>query len=337
MSFTEGQIRSSILGVSMSYQYPGKKPSKQDIKDGVPSFDKCLESLKRELIEQGEIFVKSTPFYKDGVRAPAGYVIETDRQTIVSYHGTQIDNRANTKEVSRDFKIRKSIMSFGGQECGVHAGFKEEYEDSKVDLYKVLNKIESSNPLVFSGHSLGGAVASIAALDASANGELKGKEVGAVIIFGSPRVFFRSAAHLYNKLGISDKTVRIEQSGDPITKIPIKSLGYAHVGRKIKLDSKVGKTHSEAAYRSIAGNIDGGHIESADRAESINVSNYDVYAYMNAVMNAKGNLLRKVRDVIKSALSFEVGLKDSSLPNNPDSPKVTNAHKHDKDYHDSVR
>jgi len=173
MSFTEGQIRVAVLGVFLSYKYPGKKVDK---KKNEQSYDESLEGLKEELVKQGEQFVKATPFYKDGVMAPAGYVIETDKQTMVSYHGTQIDNRANTKEVSRDLKIRKSIMKFGDQECGVHAGFKEEYEDSKVDLYRVLNNIKSSNPVVFSGHSLGGAVASIAALDATANKALKGKK-----------------------------------------------------------------------------------------------------------------------------------------------------------------
>jgi len=151
-------------------------------------------------------------------------------------------------------------------------------------------------------------------------------------------VFFRSAAKIYDQSGLSDKTVRIEQRGDPIAEVPPKSMGYAHVGREINLGAEVGATHSGDAYRNIAKNVNDGHVVNADGPESTQISDYSIYSYMCAVMSAKGNLLRRVRDVVRSMISsFDVGSNDSRLPNTPNSSNLSNTHKHDDESHDGGR
>ncbi len=201
------------------------------------------------------------PFYKNyqgllygQYREPAGYVIQTANETIVAYRGTK-----TLYDMFRDLKASTVIMKCGGKKLAVHEGFKLDYDSSKESLYQTLRQIPSK-PVIFTGHSLGGAVAQLAAIDylettnsTNETNSWSSKSLKAVYTFGSPRVFQQSAAPVYDEL-TSNKTLHIMVSGDPVTGLPPTVLGYVHTGRYISLktDFKI-STHFIDAYQQVIG------------------------------------------------------------------------------------
>lgn len=190
---------------------------------------------------------------------------------MVCYHGTQFGKLATSggKEVLHDLQAYRSKMDFGGEKVLVHAGFKKEYESSKKSLYEALAKTDTQTKKVhMSGHSLGGAVAQIAALDASTNKDKTPPiKISGVSTFGGPRVFSKNAAVLYNgKLG--KQTLRIKQDKDPVPKIMPKGP-YHHVGKKINLSADGKGIHAGAVYLGITKKISKAHVDTARSSESI--------------------------------------------------------------------
>jgi hypothetical protein len=163
-------------------------------------------------------------------------------------------------------------MQFGNQQGDVYAGFKKEYEASKAQLKIALLQVDLTKPLVISGHSLGGAVAQIAALDITTNGinnftpdsqtkssQLKQPsqiKIDIIIVFGSPRGFYKTAAKIFKDTKLDTKTLRIENTWDPITKFPPESfLPFEHVGKKCELPSTFWNQHSVNTYTHIVSQL----------------------------------------------------------------------------------
>ena len=252
----QNATNAAVLGVALS-----------NTKIGDRKHTEYTELLDSALIN--ESIKKITPFLKTD-RSIAGYVIETDKQTMVCYHGTQFGKVLGSggKEILNDLSPRPSNMNFGDQICSVHAGFKAEYQTSKTSLDEVLNNVlDKTHPVSFAGHSLGGAVANIAALDMATN--KKEFRVGSVKTFGAPHPFGFKAAGIYNEK-ISE-THRIIQKGDPV---PALSFGYTPVGKTIILK---GYGHSGASYRKKTKALE------TNRISSIS---FDISSYVSAVLNA---------------------------------------------------
>ena len=270
-------LKSSVLGVSLANKSFGSD-----------RYEKVKNDLKEQLALSGETMVgEPKPFYKKGVDSPAGYVIETDKAIMVSYHGTQFGKVSGGKEILHDLQMNKSPMKFGQEILEVHAGFKKEYESSRESMLEALaSTVTPEKPLKMSGHSLGAAVAQIAALDIKANGiKINDKEIEieSVSTFGGPRVFSHDAAKKYHETGLSDKTLRVKQKWDIIPKLPPKSL-FSHAGNKISLDAGVRSIHSGSVYRKIASNkIQEEHIENARPADSSIKKPASIESYVSSV------------------------------------------------------
>lgn len=262
-----------------------------------------------------QIINEPIPFYKEGnIESPAGYVIETNKEVMVCYHGTQFRKLMGSggTEVKNDLTIVQRPMKFGEKEVNVHLGFKKEYETSKESLREALTKVDPNKEIHTSGHSLGGAVAQIAALDLSTN---QNKKVSAVTTFGSPRVFSTNAAKLYSEKGLSDVTLRVKQNKDPIPRAVPKKLGYAHAGNKISLDSNIrlDGLHGGITYAKITNRItdvDMKNIKKSDidKDNSAKVKkDYSIKGYMQAVKRTAKRLFRPIRSLtrrIRSNLTF---------------------------------
>lgn len=211
---------------------------------------------------------------------PTGVVIETKDYIMVSYRGTRV---TNFWEVFHDSQLHRKNMKFGNQNHLIHSGFITEYNESKASLTKALSEASPNKPIIFCGHSLGGALSNIAALDFTTNKVMENVEIGGVITFGAPRVFSHRAANFYNRLGLGDKTIRVAQKGDPIPEIAPYTL-YKHTGKKVELAGFKGQTHSSKAYRHIASKLKDHHIGQAYKGD-------DFEKYL-------GRILTMVRDKI---------------------------------------
>lgn len=132
-------------------------------------------------------------------------------EIIVSFRGTK--NIQNIIQDIKFFKVKFNETS----EAWVHKGFMNAYQLLKPEIEENLQKLRNEYPdklVVFTGHSLGAAMATLAAMD---HGYAK------LIIFGSPRV----------GEGIQMRNVlRLVSKGDMVDKVPPQKLGYKHFSEK---------------------------------------------------------------------------------------------------------
>eukprot|EP00216_Chloropicon_sp_CCMP2111_P003683 CAMPEP_0198246004 /NCGR_PEP_ID=MMETSP1446-20131203/44067_1 /TAXON_ID=1461542 ORGANISM="Unidentified sp, Strain CCMP2111" /NCGR_SAMPLE_ID=MMETSP1446 /ASSEMBLY_ACC=CAM_ASM_001112 /LENGTH=343 /DNA_ID=CAMNT_0043930261 /DNA_START=85 /DNA_END=1112 /DNA_ORIENTATION=- len=116
-------------------------------------------------------------------------------------------------------------------------GFRASWDRLRVNAFKSTRDLVAKHPnanLVITGHSLGGALAALAAADFTMNG----MEVSKVITFGQPRLGNMNWAHLYDStLGLRNITFRLVNHRDPVPRIPFTDIsllrGYHHTGIEV--------------------------------------------------------------------------------------------------------
>lgn len=124
---------------------------------------------------------------------------------VLSFRGTEADRM---KDVRADAKATQATCPTGQR---VHSGFMQQYDDISSDLQATLDKPEvKGKPLFITGHSLGGAVATIAARRLNAE-----RQIAACYTFGSPRVGTESWVDQ-----IKTPIYRIVNSADPVPMVP---------------------------------------------------------------------------------------------------------------------
>ena len=109
----------------------------------------------------------------------------------------------------------------------VHWGFYNQFSELKPEIDEIIEKYrkeeKNSNEIIFSGHSLGGALATMAALKYGM--EYPDLQVNCVT-FGSPRVGDEKFANYFDK--IVKNSYRFVNDNDPIPCIPT-AWRYQHV------------------------------------------------------------------------------------------------------------
>lgn len=123
-----------------------------------------------------------------------------------------------------DLKVHKHEWLHTGK---VHRGFATAYHSIAPELYRL---VRDAKRLVITGHSLGGALATLAADDLA---ELGWPNL-TVITFGSPRVGNGPFARSYNEK-LESNTLRWVNAGDPVPHIPWVLGTYRHVGTQVYL------------------------------------------------------------------------------------------------------
>ena len=149
------------------------------------------------------------------VKDATAYLLkDLDGSLILSFRGT-----SSKSDVKSDLTSGKNYEIDNGQSAGkVHVGFKQETDKLWPEIYKSLHDVQS---LYVTGHSLGAAMATIAAR------RLKSK-VTALITFGSPRVGNKEFVNGMNDLNILH--YRVQNNCDDVTKVPPRLMGFRHHG-----------------------------------------------------------------------------------------------------------
>ena len=134
------------------------------------NLEKELRNLKMELLET---------FDKDGTQAIlVSFKTNNTRYITLAFRGTEA---TSIKDIKSDFKAQTISCETGGK---IHTGFKEAFDTVALDIQTKLNEDTfKETPLFITGHSLGGALANIAAKKLSHEGG-----IAACYTFGSPRV-----------------------------------------------------------------------------------------------------------------------------------------------------
>lgn len=152
----------------------------------------------------------------------------------------------DVKDAEVDFRLKQVTAGFDNKDVLVHQGFKDYAEvilndDLGNNIIKELN----GNPnerLYITGHSLGGAVAIVTAVNLINNGISTDKIK--VMTFGAPAVGNKGFAEEYeNKINLT----RVTMSGDPIKK-SLQVLGYVHFGEVVTY-KPVNKTVSHFPHK----------------------------------------------------------------------------------------
>lgn len=138
------------------------------------------------------------------------------------------------KDWKNNFTFWQKTIPYDNMESKirVHSGFLNAYKAPGV-RDRILNALSRDTHYIkITGHSLGAALAVLCAVDVQYN--FPGCDIE-VMLFGCPRVGNKAFAMSYNKR--VDKTVRVENSNDIVTKVPPALWGYRHVGARLHIGS----------------------------------------------------------------------------------------------------
>jgi triacylglycerol lipase len=151
---------------------------------------------------------------------PIGFVAADRSDVYLVFRGTM-----TPRELFHDFSINLSQYPYAGQ-GRVHDGFLQMYEKFRPAMLECLNKAGPGKRLFITGHSLGAALATLAAPDISASTPFTSP---VVYTFASPRVGDREFAEEYNRL-FRGRTFRIANTCDIVVSIPFPVPFLAFIG-----------------------------------------------------------------------------------------------------------
>jgi triacylglycerol lipase len=163
-----------------------------------------------------------------GAKAYLGYVIESDGMIAVAFRGTE-----NLFDLFTDFNWGQVPYPYWSQAGMTHRGFTELYEQSvRPHLHETLRRLSVRKRLLMSGHSLGGAVATLAALDIAVHTKFRRLSV---CTYGSPKVGSPEFAYAYDRT--INASFRVVNTNDIVPLFPPSNVNitYAHVGKRMPI------------------------------------------------------------------------------------------------------
>jgi len=176
-----------------------------------------LDSLNAELVET---------FDSNGTQA---ILVSTDKFIALAFRGTE---STSIKDIKSDAKATTTKCETGGK---IHSGFKEAFDEVGLDIQKVLNEEKYAKKQLFiTGHSLGGALATIASK------KLNHKAgVSACYTFGSPRVGDEDwisdiKTPLYRVVNASDCVTMMPPGSGTISFVTWLVEFIPHIGEKVR-------------------------------------------------------------------------------------------------------
>ena len=148
-----------------------------------------------------------------------GFVAYSEHFATLAFRGTEADR---IRDIRADAKAIQTTCPTGGR---VHSGFKEQYDHVATQVEDLLANDEvKGKPLFIAGHSLGGAVATIAARRLNAE-----HRVAACYTYGSPRVGTEDWV-----AQIKTPIYRIVNSADPVPMIPFSGTAMFWLAKSLR-------------------------------------------------------------------------------------------------------
>ncbi|MFK7772520.1 MAG: hypothetical protein AB8F94_10280 [Saprospiraceae bacterium] len=179
------------------------------------------------------------------------FVAGKDDFLIVCFRGT-----SSGADALADLKFLKTD-AYGGK-GRVHRGFKGSLDSVWSELEETVKELGKDKPLFICGHSLGAALSLLSAYRFAFNSY----NVEAVYTYGSPRVGNKRYKEAFNDL-LEDKTFIHINNKDIVTRIPLRILGYRHMGNmtrvfdeKHEITETELKKESRSSMRSAGGEVE---------------------------------------------------------------------------------
>lgn len=209
---------------------------------------------------------------------------------VLAFRGTE---KNSIKDIKTDAKAK---ITNDGNDGKIHQGFKEAYEEVVEEIQNALKQeAYSKMPLFICGHSLGGALATIAAKKLVHEAGL-----AACYTFGSPRVG--------NAQWISDiKTplYRVVNAADCVTMLPPGSETITVISWLLSLIPNVGKKLRKWLQSKIGGYLHGGDMRYLTNCPS---GNYEDVKLLNMV-----SFFYRIKGFIIKSLPWKHFLADHSI------------------------
>ncbi|TDF37539.1 lipase family protein [Alteromonadaceae bacterium M269] len=162
-----------------------------------------------------------------------------------------------------------------------HRGFWQSVEDVWKPLYDKLGELQKQRkrPLFLTGHSLGGAMATIAA----AKLIHEDKPFTSVYTFGQPRALTRKTAQIFN-MECKDRLFRFHNNNDIVTRVPARVMGYSHIGSYLYISEEKDITQEAGFWFRFVDCFDGAL--SALKEKGIDaIEDHDMSKYLEAIEN----------------------------------------------------
>lgn len=180
----------------------------------------CCESCILSYKQPSELNNLNFKYFSEKDYDGQCYIIYKDNKIIIVFRGS-----SSISDWKTDLNIKlKNTQIFGDKKgIKVHSGFLNQYSNLRDKIHQAVIQ-NYQLPIYVTGHSLGGALAQICAVDL----RLNFNRTLIVVTIGSPRVGNSKFVKKYNELIDSSSSYRIKNYGDPITILPM-NCNYHHV------------------------------------------------------------------------------------------------------------
>ncbi len=225
-NFDLHEVQEAVICSDLSYYPPYTK-----------EYNETLAKLKKHCGDDSIIGI--TPFYKTNLQSNemtlAGYVIASEGKLTIAYHGTN-----SISELINDVRVLHSEMDLqDGTKITGQAGFIDEFLASNqnrlqaIEMAKEMmaSKGHQCKNITYTGHSLGGAIASYAAMYDKSNPDRDTEIDHKVATFGAPGSLSTQGAEKYTQLGLTADTLHTQLQYDPVT--TYQTINAQLLGRKL--------------------------------------------------------------------------------------------------------
>jgi triacylglycerol lipase len=192
-----------------------------------------------------------------------GFIIESDDIIVIAFRGTT--STADTISDLIAIQVPYPWVPNGGK---THRGFTEIYATARQQILSALSKCSKEKKLLITGHSLGGALAALCALDLAYNTKFKSPTV---YTYGAPRVGDPTFAAAYNRAIAINHRLAIESDLIPLIPPPIyktpqsKVFLYLHLKGGVHLhyiSDSLSKNHALINYFIVLAKYDSEYVHS---------------------------------------------------------------------------
>jgi hypothetical protein len=225
------------------------------------------KAILADLKAQDDKFISVFGTDKNSAQAA---LIEHEDYICLAFRGT--DEVADWLDNINAFATRELFGEF-------HRGFWKSVEDVWQPLMERLEvcQVKKKRPLFFTGHSLGGAMATIAA----ARFIHQDRPFTSVYTFGQPRALTRDTARIFN-IECKDRYFRFHNNNDIVTRVPARLMGYSHIGSYLYISQEQELYRESGFWFRFVDYVDGAL--SAIKEKGIDaVEDHDVGKYLSAV------------------------------------------------------
>ncbi|MFC4779581.1 lipase family protein [Paenibacillus sp. GCM10023252] len=168
-----------------------------------------------------------------------GFLMESERAAVLAYRGS-----GSASDWVSDF-MADQVSYPPVKDAGLtHKGFTDIYMSTRDAVLSLVSKLPDNKPLFLTGHSMGGALATLASLDLAVNSSLSSP---IVYTFGAPRVGDPRYVRTYNRK--IDAHWRFQNEFDIVPHLPTliyqppkstKTYYYMHVKGEVKRSFRMG-------------------------------------------------------------------------------------------------